>query len=259
MILGVDVADVRGPRVEVRELERTLGVLVDIGQGALSDAELVDLQGIDRLDGSLPALAIHRHLVGELAPQLGQVHVRDRPVDREVGDELQGQKLFPVHARVQSRNEEDRGLGVRRLADHDIVQRERKPERLKPRLPDARGVALEAGVHPAFDGAPERLVGHEAHGRQENDQAGQRDSGFRPRPHPPATPLAPRRRNLGLRLSSRGRAHGITLSQAECQPARPFPVGNGPSPSFSRFGRVPPPSRPCCTAPGSEASGPTGR
>ena len=194
---GVDVADVGGPRIDLRELERALRIVVDVGQRPVPDAEKVDLQRVDRLDGFLPALAVDGDLVRELAPQLRKVHVRHGPIDREVGDGSEKEQLPPVHARVEPGHEEDRGLGVRLLPDHDILQRQRKAQRLEPRLPDAGAVTAEARVHPALDRAPEGLVRHEAHERGEGDAG-------RPSTIPTAPSGLRRRRRPGRALGASG-------------------------------------------------------
>ena len=59
--------------------------MVDVGDFALHDPELIDLEGRDRLHGLLPAPFPHRHLVPSLMDELREVEVEDRPLNPDIG------------------------------------------------------------------------------------------------------------------------------------------------------------------------------
>src|SRR4029077_15819340 len=60
VLLGMDVADVVGPDRQMRNAQRTPGVLVDVGDLPFADAEQVDLERIDLQQRLMPPAVLYR-------------------------------------------------------------------------------------------------------------------------------------------------------------------------------------------------------
>src|SRR5207244_1767468 len=93
---GADVADVVRSEKQVRDLQRSRRVLVDVREGAVVQLEEVDLERVDRVSGVLPSLFVERDAIGRLLLDLEQVHVDLRLVEPEIRDELQLEELAPL-------------------------------------------------------------------------------------------------------------------------------------------------------------------
>ena len=82
----LDIADVAGAHIQLAETQRARRVLIDIGDLALDDSHLIDVEGINRLHGLLPAALLYRHLVPSLMDDLREVEVERRPLDPQISD-----------------------------------------------------------------------------------------------------------------------------------------------------------------------------
>ena len=173
-VLRPDVSDVLGFEVDPADLERLEGSLVDVGHAAVRHADLVDLQGIDRLERFLPAVVLDRCRILRLGRELLEVHVDGGLRQREVGDQPAPEERLPLDARVQPRRLEDGRVGMGLLEELQIVEGQREPDRMEAELADLRGVPLQLLVHLADDDPPERLVDEERadHGQRHDHQDG---------------------------------------------------------------------------------------
>ena len=160
-ILGPDVPDVLGEEVDPADLERGEGPLVDVGHPTVRHADLVDLQGVDRLERLLPAVFLDRRRILGLGAQLLEVHVQGGLRQGEVGDQSAAEERLPLDARIQARRVEDGRIGVGLLDELQIIEGQREPDRMEAELPDVRAVPLQLLVHLAHHYAAERLIDKE--------------------------------------------------------------------------------------------------
>src|SRR6185295_6807030 len=96
--------------------------------------------------------------IGGLGPEMREVDVQLWAIEREIGDQPSGQERPPLHARVKARETAYGRLGIGLLGEHEIEERQRQPDRVKPELADADAVAREACIHLPLDGPPQRFV-----------------------------------------------------------------------------------------------------
>ena len=178
-LLGLDVPDVGGDEFQIVHAERLEGPLVLVGDVPSGNPQLVDVEGIDRLQRLLPSLVLDRGRVGDLGPRLGQVQDHDGVVDENVAHHAPGQEGPPVDAGVQALDIRHRGVGILVLDDHGVAQVHGEVDRAEVELADRDGVALEARVHLPFGIAAQRFVDEEErdHGghEQEHDERAHRE------------------------------------------------------------------------------------
>ena len=213
------VADVGGDQVEIADVQRLEGALIDVRHVALLNLEVVDLQRIDRLERVLPAAFLDGSRVLDFLPRLRQIDVDGRLHELDVGNELAGQERAPVDARAQPLETDDRRLGMLVLRDHDVVEIEREAQRVEVQLPDARGVALERAIHLRLGIAAQRLVDEERDGVGDDEQDRDRDGDRHPVPPNPVQSCARYRRDL--RPGIQHRLLALSLRQQEMCPGRP--------------------------------------
>jgi hypothetical protein len=164
-----DVADVVGSEEDVRELQGPGRILVDVSEGAVIDLEQVDLERIDGERRLLPSPFVDGNLVVVLLPQLRQVQVDLRLIEREIRNEFQLQELAPLHARLQSRKHRHERVGMRVLPDRHVVESHRETEDVEVEVLDVRGIASQTRVDLLLHCPPHRLVHEER--RDDDDQS----------------------------------------------------------------------------------------
>ena len=205
-VLRVDVADVLRLHVEVGQLEGVFRVRVDVRHRRVPDEEAVDLEGIDLFHRLLPAPLLDRRRIRRLGAQLRQVEIDARPVEDEVRDELQGEKLLPLDARVEPRELEHGRFGVGLLPQDQVLESQRQVDRVESEALDPDGIALEAPVHAALHRPAQGLVDEEQGDDEEDENARQDEKDRAGTPRPRVGEAGPR---LPFRTRSEHRArHG---------------------------------------------------
>src|SRR5207249_10852646 len=94
--------------LEVADAQRLERALVDVGDVAVANLEMVDLQRVDGLQRVLPAALLHRGWVGDLLPRLRQVEVDFGLFELDVADGAPIEQSGPVGPRAQARDAEQR-------------------------------------------------------------------------------------------------------------------------------------------------------
>ena len=138
------------------------------------DAELVDLERVDRLERVLPPLVLHRGRIVDLRPGLAQVQGHDRVLDEDVADHPTRQEGAPVDARVEALDARHRGVGLLILDDHGVAEVQGEVDRAPVQRADRDRVAGEARVHLGLGVATQRLV-HEEQGHHRGHQQQHRE------------------------------------------------------------------------------------
>ena len=236
------VADVRGHEVEVAKAQRLERPRVDVGHVAAAHLEVVDLQGVDRLQRLLPSALLDRGRVVDLLSRLLEIDVDRGLLDLDVGDEAAAQKRSPVDAGAQALDVKDCRVGVCVLGDLHVFQVERQAQRVEIERRNARGVPLERSVHLRLGIPSQRLVDHgrDAIGDHQDDRER----------HGDGEPVAP---NASVPRLPHGAAFPSGHGSVEQARGMPFPAEQKSSGSRQSFSvRV---TRRLDTAPGAEADG----
>ena len=155
---------------DVRDAERLEGARIDVGGLATRDRDLVDLEGIDRLERLLPAMLGERGRIFRLFADVREVDVEERPIEAKVRDETPVHQRLPFDAGVELRHRQDGRVGMRVLGEGQPVERHAEAERMEVQALDVRRVPLQTLVHLGLDRPAEWLVDEERRDHDERDE-----------------------------------------------------------------------------------------
>ena len=127
-----------------REVSLSTYVIRDL---PFHNLDLIGLEGGDRLHGLLPAALLHRHLVPGLVEELGEMQVKGRPLDLDIGYHARPQQGAPLHAGAERGDERDRRVRVRILRQGHLLHLDGKAEGMQVQRAEAHGLTLQAGIH----------------------------------------------------------------------------------------------------------------